>query len=67
MEIDIQTNIYLNTFGIAAFTLVCVAYVYWDELFKKVSFLVLDRRIKEYKKLRSGVQKLVPEIVRKSQ
>lgn len=64
-EADFPTSIYLNYIGIPVFTLIFAAYVYWDELFDKIGFLLLDKRIKEYKKLRAGVQKLVPEIVRK--
>jgi hypothetical protein len=61
------TSIYLNYIGIPVFTLIFAAYVYWDELSKKIGFLLLDKRIKEYKNDRAGVQKLIPEIVRKCQ
>jgi hypothetical protein len=59
--------VYLNYCGVPFFTLVCGVYVYWDEFCKKINFLLLDRKIKDYKKLKLNVQKLVPEIVRKSQ
>jgi hypothetical protein len=58
---------YLHVVGIPIFTLISLVYTYWDELYKRVSFLVLDRRIKEYKKLTGCVKKLVPEIVVKMQ
>jgi hypothetical protein len=66
-QIDLNTSIYLNYLGIPVFTLIFAAYVYYDELYTKIGFLLLDKRIKEYKKLRTGVQKLIPEIVRKFQ
>lgn len=65
--IDFPTMIFLNYIGTPVFTLIFIAYVYWDELCDKVGFLMLDKRIKEYKKLRTGVQKLVPKIVLKFQ
>ena len=56
-EVQLEANIkiYMNYIGVPVFTLICAVYVYWDELFKKINFLLLDRRIKEYKKLRMGV------------
>lgn len=57
---------FLNYLGIPLLTAIFAFDVYWEEMFKKINFLLLDRRIKEYKKLRIGVQKLVPEIVRKA-
>ncbi len=62
----IGINTYLNILGIPIFTLICAVYVYWDEVHKKVSFIVMDRRIKMYRKLRNGVLRLIPEIVRLS-
>jgi hypothetical protein len=58
---------YLHVIGVPIFTLISIAYTYWDELYRRVGFLVLDRRIKEYKKLTGSVKKLVPEIVVKMQ
>ena len=46
---------YLNYCGVPFFTLVCGVYVYWDEFCKKINFLLLDRKIKDYKKLKLNV------------
>jgi hypothetical protein len=55
MERDMNANIYINYIGIPAFTLIFAVYVYWDELSKKIGFLLLDKRVKDYKNLRAGV------------
>jgi hypothetical protein len=62
---DLQ--MYLVAAAIPCFTFILILYAYWDEFYRKARFLVLERRIKEYKRLRMGVQKLVPQIIRKSQ
>lgn len=64
-ETNYLSSTFLSYINLPIFTLIFVAYVYQDELFDRIGFLLLDKRIKEYKKLRAGVQKLIPEIVRK--
>jgi hypothetical protein len=44
----------LSILGVPVTTFICVVYIYWDEFFNKLGFLVMDRRIKEYKKMRLG-------------
>jgi len=47
------------------FTIVWSIYGYLDEFHKKTTFLVLNRRIKEFKFLKNLIQRLVPESIRK--
>ena len=47
------------------FTLVWSIYIYMDEIHKKTTFLVLSRRIKEFKFSKHLIQRLVPESIRK--
>ena len=53
--------------GFPLFTLVNFLSVYWDEVAARVTFATMDAQIKNYKKLRNCMQRLVPEIVRKLQ
>ena len=61
--LNLKTHYYL--YGIPVFTFVWSIYVYLDEMHRKTTFLVLNRRIKEFKFLKSLIQRLVPESIRK--
>jgi len=61
--LNLITHHYL--LGIPVFTLVWSIYAYVDEFHRKTTFLVLNRRIKEFKFLKQLIQRLVPESIRK--
>ena len=62
-----DTYFYTILGGFPLFVAVNLVNVYWDEIAARVSFATMDTKIKNYKKLRSCMQRLVPEIVRKLQ
>lgn len=61
--LNLNTHYYL--YGIPVFTLIWSIYIYWDEIHRKTTFLVLNRRIKEFKFLKTLMHRLVPESIRK--
>ena len=63
--LNLKTHYYL--LGIPVFTLVWSLYGYMDEMHKKTTFLVLNRKIKEFKFSKHLIQRLVPESIRKYQ